>query len=103
MAALRSVFGLVLSLLILSTVAGDELCRMCDCKRSASEVGQMQSIICQKPNRKLFEDDVEWPKNVQRIELIEFKDILSAVLPMCVKYVFLIECVELIAKLCHSF
>lgn len=48
-------------------------------------MGQMQSIICQKPNRKLFEDDVEWPKNVQRIELIEFRDILSAVLPMYVE------------------
>lgn len=64
------------------SVSGDALCEICACTRTGGVVGQMESIICQTTNRKLFEDDLEWPKGVTRVNLIEFKDMISSVLPM---------------------
>lgn len=76
-------FVLLLTLLIgVISVSGDALCEICECTKTGGVVGQMESIICQTTNRKLFEDDLEWPKGVTRVNLIEFKDMISSVLPM---------------------
>lgn len=86
MAALRSIswvfLVVILTTIINSVAGGDGLCEMCECKKSARVADELDSIVCQTPNRKLFEDDVVWPKGVKRIGLIEFKGIISAVLPM---------------------
>ena len=71
----------VFLLLVSAALAGDELCNICVCKKVGGR-RILESITCQTTNRKLFEDDVEWPKKVKRIQVIEFRDMISAVLPM---------------------
>lgn len=78
----KGVFPFLLLLFVclpIGQVTGDDLCDLCECSKGRNK-SKLDLITCKTTNRKLFEDEVEWPK-LQRIEVIEFKDI-SAVLPM---------------------
>lgn len=83
MIALRGVSGqLLLVLFLLATlIAGDKVCDICECAKG-EKADTLESVICQTQNRSLFEDDLQWPKEVTRINVIEFRDMISAVLPM---------------------
>lgn len=58
----------------------EELCQLCFCEFNPNGL-EIDRIICETRRPELFDDDLEWP-GVDRIGLIEFKDMMSSVLPV---------------------
>lgn len=74
-------FSVLLVLVINShRVLAGQLCEICDCKWISGNKKTIDVITCETKIG-LFNDDVVWPVGVERINLIHFKDIISAVLP----------------------